>query len=312
LIAALLFVAAILVIIWWLLRARPRRFNWQVIDVNGVQRRYLQHVAEEDLRDRPLLLCFHGGRAQVERLARRSGLAEAGAQHGCIVIFPEAREGWIDLRPERGGSARDLEFVDALLDLLIGDNRVDPSSVFAVGISNGGQFVFRLACERPGRFAAVATALSNLPVAALSWRSAPPVPIALIFGRRDRVMPWEGGRLQRRPGLPAGGEVVSAPATVRFWVERNRAQLPPQRRRFVSAGHEVEIEDYAAETAGAGVRSVTVAKWGHRWPRWDGGPPASTDRFNAANVVMEFFAEQSLSGKTAPTFPGAAERRARS
>jgi polyhydroxybutyrate depolymerase len=224
-----------------------------------------------------------------------------------MVIFPEAKDGWIDLRPERGGGPRDLDFVDALLDLLVGNSQVDPANVFALGISNGGQFVFRLACERPSRFAGVATALSNLPVAAQSWRSGPPVPIAMVFGDRDRVMPRQGGRLRRRSGLRDGGEVMSRQGTIQFWLGRNAAKNP-RRRSFVSAGHPIDVQDYISGPDGAPVRSVTIANWGHRWPCWGAPSSPSIDNFNAADLVMEFFAGLSLSGKSAPVLSSAGER----
>jgi len=301
----LLFIAAALFVALWLVSWRRAPVRWHTVTVNGVERRYLLRTSDEGAGSKPLLLCFHGGRARVELLAQRSGIAEAGERLGFIVVFPEAKNGWVDLRPERGGSPRDLNFVDALLDLLISHNQVDPARIFALGISNGGQFVFRLACERPLRFAGVATALSNLPIAALSWRAGPPVPIAMVFARRDRVMPWEGGRLTQRPGRRAGGEVVSAPATVQFWVQRNDTERKPQLRQVVSAGRPIDIEDYPARPDGAPVRCVTVGNWGHRWPRWGRALSKSSDAFNAADVVAEFFSGLSLSGKSVPAFSNA-------
>jgi polyhydroxybutyrate depolymerase len=311
LIGTLLFVGVTLVVVLWLLWRRRTLVRWHTINVNGSERRYLVCSSDEGARHKPLLLCFHGGRAQVELLARRSGIAEAGQLQGYMVIFPEAKDGWIDLRPERGGSPRDLDFVDALLDLLAGNNQVDPANVFALGISNGGQFVFRLACERPSRFAGFATALSNLPVAASSWRSGPPIPIAMIFGGRDRVMPRAGGRLRRPPGLRDGGEVMSKQATVQFWLRHNGAKQP-RCRNFVSAGRPIDIEDYPSGPDGAPVRCITVAHWGHRWPRWGRSSCPSVHNFSAADLVMEFFAGLSLSGKSAPVLSSAAERSANS
>ena len=275
---------------WLLWRPRGVLF-WQSINVDGLERRYLVRSSNDGGRRKPLLLCFHGGRAQVELLARRSGIAEAAQHRGCMVIFPEARDGWVDLRPERGGSPRDLDFVDALLDLwsLPAIKSIRPAFLRSE-FSNGGQFVFRLACERPRRFAGFATALSNLPVAALSLQSGPPVPMAVVFGRRDQIMPWQGGTLRRGPGFRAGGQVMSARATVRFWVNRNNARWQPQLRRFVSAGRPIRIEDYSAETAdGAPVRCVVIGNWGHRWPRWGGASSDGPDNFNAADLIAEFF-----------------------
>jgi polyhydroxybutyrate depolymerase len=301
LIGPLLVIGAALLVVFWLLWRRSD-VRWYTIDVNGTERRYLLYSSDEGAHHKPLLLCFHGGRAQVELLAQRSGVVESGQRLGYTVVFPEAKDGWIDLRPERGGSPRDLDFVDALLGWLVRNKQIDASRIFTLGISNGGQFVFRLACERPQHFAGFATALSNLPVAALSWGSGPPAPMAMVFGRRDRVMPWEGGRLSRRPGRRAGGEVISVPATIRFWIKRNGAQPPPERRQVVSVGRPVDIEDYSAGPDGAPVRCVTVGNWGHRWPRWGRRYSAGSDAFNAADLIMEFFSELSLSGRETAAF----------
>jgi polyhydroxybutyrate depolymerase len=275
-----------------------------------LERRYLVLSADPSARNKPLLLCFHGGLARVQLLVQTSGIAIVGQRHGYAVVFPEAKDGWIDSRPERGGSTRDLNFVDALLDSLIATNQVDPSRMFALGISNGGLFLYRMVGERPVRFAGVATALANMPVAERSAGSGPPIPITMIFGRQDRIQPWEGGRLLRSAKLGVGGEVVSAEATLRLWLRRNRTEGAPKSRRLVSAGHPIDIEDYAAASDGAPVRYVTVGNWGHRWPCWGNALSVSANDFNAANLVMDFFSGLRLSDRTASAFSAPPERRA--
>jgi polyhydroxybutyrate depolymerase len=295
LIGPLLVVGVSLLVAIWLLRQRRGGLVWRTISVNGVRRRYLVRASDVGL-NKPLLICFHGGLARTELLAEHSGIAEAGRRQGCMVIFPEAEGGWIDARPERGGSTRDIDFVDALLDSLLSKKQIDAERVFALGVSNGGMFVFRLASERPERFAGLATALASMPPATLFPVSGPPVPIAMIFGRKDRSM-WEGGVLER--GI---GEVASADATRRYWLKRNNAQPVPRLNRRVSAGRQIDIEDYAAGPRGAPVRFVSIGDWGHRWPMWKRAPDGSPDAFNAADLVMEFFSQLFLSDKKAPVF----------
>jgi len=291
---------ALLVVIWLL--TRRRRLRWRTINVNGLERRYLLFPADEGAGQMPLLLFFHGGLARVEFLAAHSGVVEAGKRYGCMVIFPEAADGWIDARPERGGSTRDIDFVDALLDSLVGSKQIDPARVFAVGLSNGGLFVFRLAHERPRRFTGFATALANMPVAALSTVAGPPVPIAMIFGRQDHIMPWMGGTIVRGEYVGVGGEVVSGDATRRFWLKRNDTHQVPRVQRWLSSGREIEVEDYAPRPGGAPVRFVSIGDWGHRWPIWKRALAGNPDAFDASDLIMEFFSSLS-SGTNTGIFP---------
>ena len=308
-IGPLIVIAAAFVVVLWLLW-RPRRpVRWLTIDVNGVQRRYFLCTSDPSARHQPVLFCFHGGLARVDMLVRSSGIAEVGLRNGYAVIFPEAKDGWIDSRPERGGSTRDLDFVDALLDALIASELIDASRMFALGISNGGMFLYRMAGERPMRFAGIATALANLPIVEKSAGAGAPIPITMIFGRQDRIQPWEGGKLARstKLGLGVGGEVVSAEATLRSWLKRNRAEGTTRRRRMVSAGRPIDIEDYPAAPDGAPTRYVTVGNWGHRWPCWGDNVSMTSDDFNAANLLIEFFSGLTLPDKKPAAFSAAAE-----
>ncbi len=230
----------------------------------------------------------------MQRLERQSGITEAGLRHGFVVVFPEAPGGWIDARPERGGSERDIAFIEALLDRL---RRTEgANAAFAIGVSNGGLFLFRMAMERPLRFAAFATLLASIPAAALRGRSeGPPVPVALVFGRDDPLMPWSGGRIPhgRRPGMGVGGIVVPAETTLDYWLTRNHARGTPIVRRTGGGDNPVEIRDYGPTTpAGAAVRFVAIDGWGHQWPRWPGDAPGDPG-FDIADTIFEFFAAQS-------------------
>lgn len=302
---------AVLTVFWlWRRRRRRRVGRWRTITVKGLQRRYLLLSADPSARNKPLLLCFHGGLGSVQLLVETSGIAEVAQHHGYTVVFPEAKDGWIDSRPERGGGTRDLDFVDALLDSLITSKQVDPSRMFALGISNGGLFLYRMVGERPIRFAGLATALANMPAAERSAGFGPPIPIIMIFGRQDRIQPWEGGRVRRAAKLGVGGDVVSAEATLQLWLRRNRAEGAPKSRRLVSAGHPIDIEDYPAGSDGAPVRYVTVGNWGHRWPCWGNALSVSADDFNATNLVMEFISGLRPSERTASGLSAASEQRA--
>ncbi len=285
---------ALLVWLIWLRQPSPGLGRRRRIRVDGVWRSYtVHHPANAGSTKSPVLLCFHGGLGRVERLRDHSGIKEAALRRGFIAIFPEAPDGWVDARPERGGSRRDLVFIEALLDRLRNKDG-ETGKVFALGVSNGGMFVFRLAMAQPQRFAGFAAVLASIPAAGLEAPpECPPAPAVLVFGKDDPLMPWSGGRIPqgRRAGIGVGGIVVSAQATLEYWLNRNHARRDPTVRRTGGEGSPVEIRDYPATPGGAPVRFVSIDDWGHEWPRWadDAECPGA---FDIADVILEFFSGQ--------------------
>jgi polyhydroxybutyrate depolymerase len=141
----------------------------------------------------PLVLAFHGFRGSPEDLRGGTGLSQLAQRERFVAVYPAGHQGvellgttgrgW-DLRPDQ---TRDRDFVVALLDRLEQERCVDRHRVFATGMSNGGFFSSLLGCQLPDRLAAVA------PVAgALALKGCPstrPVPIMLMYGSRDPVVP---------------------------------------------------------------------------------------------------------------------------
>jgi polyhydroxybutyrate depolymerase len=285
-------------------RRRWRRLSGaQTINIGGEERSYALHRPRGwNGGARPLLICFHGGSGIAERFAQGSGLIEAGERHGFAVAFPEAPEGWEDARPERGGGRRDLDFVEALVEKLAAEPGIDARRIYALGASNGGMFVMRLACERPERFAGFATVIANLPAAQSEMaRPGHPVPIALVFGQEDRVMPRGGGRILQARGVGVGGMVLSAEATVSFWVKRNQAGRAP-RSASLQAGQRIEVRDFPAGPGGAPVRVVEIEGWRHKWPRWGANRLRGQPGFDVADLIWDFFTGEAV-GSRAESWP---------
>lgn len=97
----------------------------------------------------------------------------------------------------KGGAVKELS--DGTID-------VDPSRIYATGHSNGAFLTFRLACQAPDLFAAIAPAsavLANEARGSLqqpAWPSDPfdcpkpskPVPMLITHGTWDPLVPWDG------------------------------------------------------------------------------------------------------------------------
>jgi polyhydroxybutyrate depolymerase len=253
---------------------------------DGMVRSYDLFVpANAGSRPLPVVFVFHGGYGTPEQAEKITRMQELASQVGVIVAFPAAAgEGqqWNDGRDYTAGGPDDIAFVDALIEDIAATYAVDRQRLFATGLSNGGMFTLRLACERSDTFRAFAPVIASFPVDYVD-RCAPAraVPIAFIHGTSDALMPFAGGPITEGKGDSSTdrGEVISAPATVAFWAEANgcwpdpvQQMLPDLVRRD---GTRVERFTFVDCPFGADVVHYQVIGGGHTWPGSTPLPPGN-------------------------------------
>ena len=186
------------------------------LSVAGQDRTYRVYAPARTGAAPPLVVVFHGRMGspaairvetgyEFDRLADREGFVVAypqgvgGEWNGCLSPPAGARP---------GSDADDVRFFHALVEALRRDQGVDPKRVFVVGLSNGGQMVYRLALEDPETLAGAAVFSASLPKrpATACRPSGRPVPMMLVNGTRDPINPYAGGTLSLF-GLRDLGEV---------------------------------------------------------------------------------------------------------
>lgn len=201
----------------------------RTLEVGGLQRSFWTMRPASARTPAAVVFVLHGGASADGRVTFRYGLQDLGARDGVITVHPSGHlEGWNDGRTTpfmraRGGSveADDVGFFRAMIDLLVAEGAADPQRIFVTGGSNGGMMSLRLACELSDRIAGAAAFIAWMPTQlAPNCQPARPIPILLMGGTRDRLMPFEGGRVA--PILPDDrGTVLSAQETFAFWRQRN-------------------------------------------------------------------------------------------
>ncbi|NVJ28342.1 hypothetical protein HUW62_44760 [Myxococcus sp. AM011] len=278
----------------------PGTHEWTVTH-DGRARTYRVHVPPgyDATKPMPTVLAFHGFGSNPEQFEVQTGLSTLADTAGFLVVYPrglsaaELNGGTSPPRDNtRGwnagaccGSAQvsnsdDVGFVDALLTDLDTRVCVDPRRTFATGFSNGGFFSYRLACERAGRFAAVA------PVSGMSPQSgcspSRPVPVLHIHGTADTVILYAGGN-----NIPFGRAYPSAEDSVRSWAERDGCGGPVVETYRQGDSTCSAFTGCSPETATASL--CTVQGGGHTWP----GSPVSagnpTQDLNATLEAWRFF-----------------------
>jgi polyhydroxybutyrate depolymerase len=266
----------------------------RTLRVDGVSRDYLVYLppAYRPERPAPLVLVFHGGGGRARGIAPHTGFSRLAEREGFVAVYPEGLDRrWNDGRGY-GASHDDVGFVRALLDTLRRELAIDPRRIYATGISNGAIFSYRLACDMPGVFAAVAPVAGAMPVdLAPSCAHAEPVSVLAMQGTADPLMPYAGGGVASRRG-----RVFSAEESVGFWARVAGCGGPvtvteePDR---VADGTRVRHTDFGpCLDRRRAVELYTIEGGGHTWP---GGPPAGravgrvSRELDATALIWSFF-----------------------
>ncbi len=262
----------------------------RTLRVNGVERTYLLDVPQSYRpgTQTPLVMVFHGAGGSGRRMAPHTGFSRLAAREGFVAVYPDG----LGRRWNDGRSAvapqDDVGFVKALLDTLERELSLDSTRVYAAGISNGAMFSYRLACELPGVFAAIAPVAGATPAnLAESCGRTAPVSVLAIQGTADPLLPYAGGGV---------GGVLSAAESIAFWArvagcgEAPAVTDEPDR---VRDGTRVRVTAYSGCRDGRAVELYTIQDGGHTWP---GGPPVGRSvgrvsrEIDATALIWEFFA----------------------
>ena len=253
---------------------------------DGLERVFRFYVPERLPDSAPVVVLLHGGTQSMDAIFRpRAGgtnewptLAE---EEKFLLLVPNGTnpetgspvgddQVWNDCRKSTSdgvtqSTADDVGFVMNLSDWAMSRFRADPGRLYVTGASNGGQMAYRLAIERPGRFAALAAFIAHFPLESECERPTTPIPVFMANGTADPITPFDGGMAEGR------GPFLSAPATRSIWARNNNADTT---QRTVTRLPDCDLDDGSIvicedDTAGAGgapIRFCRVEGGGHSMP----------------------------------------------
>ncbi len=267
------------------------------INVGGEMRIFWTYVPSgmEKTKPAPLLIVLHGSAGSGEDMmaVTQRGFERIADKEKIVVVYPDALERrW----NEQDGTVDDAAFLLAVADKLTSDGLVDRKRVFMAGISNGGMMAQRMACEHADRVAGIASVAGSLPEQlAAKCKPLQPVPVILIHGTEDPIVPWQGGAVA---GFEEFGKVLPARETAGFWAMNNRCRSKtvsvPEADRDPRDGTRVRLELFPDCANNADVSMITVEGGGHTWP---GGYQYLPERFigktsrdiDANQMIWSFF-----------------------
>ncbi|MCS3764185.1 alpha/beta hydrolase family esterase [Bradyrhizobium centrosematis] len=246
----------------------------ETIDVNGTKRSYTAQLPAR--KPAPLVIVLHGKTQRGADMISRTAWPQVAKREGLAVVFPDGlNHAWADARTNAGPALSgpppgtdDVAFIAKLVEKLVADGTADAKRVFVAGISNGGAMAMTLACARADLFAAGASVIMNLTdEAAVTCHPSRPLPMLLMNGTADPLVPYEGGR---GSSYYAADGFWSTEETLAFWRKLNgcetgdaaAADLPDK----TSADQSTVTRIASRCPAGHDVVLYRVNHGGHRMP----------------------------------------------
>lgn len=292
----------------------------QSIEVGSLRRTYRVYRPQSALDGAPLWLVLHGsGGTGADMQAMHDGAFDRLAEReGIVLAYPDGvGEHWNDCRPRADYSANlqnvdDVGFLRALVHVLHAELQIDLERVTAIGISNGGQMVFRLAFEAPELAATYVALLANLPAPGNDdcRHEATPVRMLLINGSEDPINPSQGG-LVNLAGNTSRGAVLSSRETAEAWAKLAGHLVEPaifrvRERSFDDETSVVLWEWQKARTPA--VSWISVVGGGHslpttaRLPTWPAAIESAvraaygrqSREFETAEIIFDFSSSKRL------------------
>jgi polyhydroxybutyrate depolymerase len=266
--------------------------------VGDQQRTYRIHIPPSFSAGKPLslVLAFHGHYGTGDVMARMTHFDVVSDRNGFVVVYPDGIGRSWNTGAGNGKAEQsqidDVGFISTLIDQLGHEFPIDRQRVYATGISMGGIFTQRLGCELSTKLAAIAPVAGNMATSiASTCHPKNPVSVMQIHGADDRLTPWEGGE------TAGGGRIISVPATIQLWVERNKCPSAPERE---TAAQGVTCNRSAPCQSNAAVTLCRVEAGGHTWPKGDQILPSivvgeANNSFDASEAIWQFFSQHALS-----------------
>ena len=247
--------------------------------VNGTTREYIIYVPDDytGTSSLPMLLSFHGLASNMEFNFNQTNFDQLAERENFIVVHPNG----IDNRWTVNASNNpDIDFVEALLDQLEINYKIEPNRIYSTGMSNGGNFSFTLACGLNNKIAAIASVTGlMLKIAIGDCIPTRPLAILHIHGTEDPIANY---------AFVQGG--------LDFWIEHNTTNMNPIVSNIpdidTQDGSTVERFEYLNGENGVEVQHLKVTGGGHEWPGYKGNMDV-----NASEEVWNFLKAFDLNGK---------------
>ncbi len=277
------------------------------LEYGGLTRKYLVHVpiSYDTKKPAPLILAFHGGGGDSEMMAtdKYYNLISKSNKEGFIVAFPngasQLRSGKLATWNagnccgySRDNNIDDVGFVRKVITDMKVKFNVNPKRIYAIGMSNGGMFSYRLACDLTDKFKAIASVAGTDNYDNCNPKN--PISIMHIHAKDDGHVLFNGGAGAESFKDPTKvTEFTSVPETISRWVDRDNCNKNPER---VMEKEGAYCDLYSRCDGDVQVKLCVTENGGHSWAGGQEKPRDMADTpstaISAVDEIWDFFRDQ--------------------
>jgi len=263
----------------------------------GFWRTYKIHVPQSynPSAAHPLVIVLHGGGHNADTIEYMTNFNEKADSANFIVVYPNGKKFFIQTWNAGtccGGAVTnnidDVGFIVKMINDIRNNYNIDSTRIYATGASNGGMLAYRLACERPDLFAAIAPVATTM-VTNSACSPSSVVSVLHIHSLIDTHVPYYGG-------YGSGYANVYMPpvdSITNVWAMND--SCTGSLDTVYNSNGAIGKKWFNCSSCSE-VLIYTTTDGGHSWPggnqTTNGDPPSN--QLNATDLIWDFFSQHYL------------------
>tara|TARA_B100001109_G_scaffold189281_1_gene155963 strand:+ start:906 stop:1853 length:948 start_codon:yes stop_codon:yes gene_type:complete len=235
----------------------------------------------------PVLFALHGYGSSAMTHFNYTNYEAIADENNFIVIYPQGTtSNGLNTHWNNGGwtsksTAKDIEFIDTVINFLKDKISIDQTRIYSSGMSNGGYMSYHLACNLDNKFAAVVSVTGSMTNDTYdSCYPSHPTAAMQIHGIQDTTVPYLGS-----------GWSKSIEDVINYWVNYNSCDSEPERLiKYSNQMGLINIDTYNGCINNVNVKLILHPEMGHTWP--------TTQNYNidASEEIWNFVSKYNLYG----------------
>ena len=234
-----------------------------------------------------VLFALHGYGSSAMNHFNYTNYEPIANENNFIVVYPQGTtSNGLNTHWNNGGwtsksAAKDIEFIDSVIDYIKNKIAIDETRIYSSGMSNGGYMSYHLACNLDNTFAAVVSVTGSMTNDTFdNCMPSHPTSAMQIHGVQDLTVPYLGS-----------GWSKSIDDIIDYWVSYNSCNTEPERViKYSNQTDLINFDTYDSCINNVNVKLILHSGMGHNWPF------IQNYNIDASQEVWDFVSKYDING----------------